>query len=92
MREVENFEAGMGVALGATAFGIMGVASALGDAIGGAIREAAYLRRVDALTRVAVRQNLEAARQKAASKARGQDLLRQMAIHNYNASLKKNAA
>ena len=91
MREVENFETGMGVALGATAFGIMGAVSAIGDAVGDAIRQRAYLKRVDALTRIAVRQNLEAARKKAAAKALGQDLLRQLAIHNYNASLEKAA-
>lgn len=91
MRKVENFETGMGVALGATAVGLMGVASALGDAIGDAIRQRAYLKRVDALTRITVRERLAADRKRAASKALGQDLLRQMAIHRYNESLTKAA-
>lgn len=91
MREVENFEAGMGVALGATAIGVLSVASALGDAVGNAIRQRAYLQRVDALTRVAVRERLAADRKRAASKALAADLLRQTAIHAYNASLKEAA-
>jgi hypothetical protein len=81
----------MGVALGATAIGIMGVASALGDAVGSAIRQRAYLARVDALTREAVRQNLADNRKRAASKALAQDLLRQTAIAAYNRSLKEAA-
>lgn len=91
MREVENFEAGMDVALGATAVGLMGVASALGDAVSSAIRHQQYLKRVDALTRIAVRQNLADARKRAASKALAADLLRQTAIHAYNESLKEAA-
>ena len=91
MREIENFETGMGAGLAVAAHGIMGAASAIGDAIGGTIREAAYLRLVDALTRAAVRANREAANKKAASKALAQDPLRQLMIHRYNESLNKAA-
>ena len=91
MREVENMESGLGAALGVVSYGIMGAASGIGDAIGAAIRQRAYLQTVDALTRVAVRANLAANRKRAATKALAADLLRQTAIHCYNESLKKAA-
>ena len=87
MREIENFEAGMGSALGVVSYGIMGAASALGNAIGGAIRHQQYLTRVDSLTRAAVFHNIAASRRTAAAKAEADEILREFAIHRHNARL-----
>ena len=89
MREVENLEAGLSAGLGMTAYGIMGAASALGDAIGGAIRHQQYLKRVDTLTRAAVRQRLAANRARAETAAEVQAMLSEFAIARYNASLQE---
>ena len=92
MREVDNLEASLGAGLSMTAYGLMGAASALGDAIGGAVRRAAYLKRVDALTRVAVRQHLAAKRTRAAHQAEAAEILREFVIHRHNARLLAKAA
>ena len=92
MREVDNLDAGLGLALGATAYGLMNAAGGIGDAVGSAIRRAAYLRQVDTLTRVAVRANLAANRKRAASKAEADEILRELAIARVNARLLKKAA
>ena len=91
VREIDNLEAGLGAGLTVTAYGLMNAASAIGDAVGAAVRQRAYLKRVDELTRIAVRQNLADARKRAASKTMAADLLRQTAIHAYNMSLKEAA-
>ena len=91
MREVQNLEAGLGVALGTTAYGLMGAAAGIGDAISGAIRHAAYLKRVDSLTRAAVRRNVAARRARQETAAEVQSMLSEFAIARYNDSLREAA-
>ena len=88
MREVENLEAGISPALGVTAFGLMHAASAIGDAVGAAIRRRAYLQRVDTLTRQAVRSNATATRTRAGHVADAKAFLAERAIRSYNDSLR----
>lgn len=87
MREIQYIESSVGTALGLTAYGLIGATLAMGDAINAAARRRAYLQRVDHLTRVAVREHLAAQKQKAAGQVKAADLLRQLAIHRYNATV-----
>ena len=91
VREVDNLEAGLGAGLGMTAFGIMGVGSALGDAVRSAIRRKAYLQRVDALTRAAVRRDMVADREREDRKAEAEAFLAAIAIKRYNDGLREAA-
>lgn len=91
MHEIENFESGMGAVLGATAYGLMGAAAGIGDAIGAAIRHEQYLKRVDSLTRGAVRQTIAARRARAETAAEVQAMLSELAIARYNDSLREAA-
>ena len=69
MREVENLEAGLGIAMTFAAVGMSNAASNIGASIGEAIADGRWARQIDAHARLAARQMIAARKEKAATSA-----------------------
>jgi hypothetical protein len=69
MREIENFEAGMGIGLTFAAVGMSNAASNVGAAIAEGIADARWAKQIDAHARQAARAMLAAQKEKAATSA-----------------------